>query len=265
MFHILLKSKLFYFLIIFSFLLFVFWLQIFFSGAKEADVNYIFGFLYAQIALIGGINGLLISKKWGGYKSYVGKGIIFFSLGLIGEWFGQTMWTYYNVVARVEIPYPSIGDIGYFSIIPLFALAIFYFAKAAGAKFSLKTLNGKIIAIAIPLIMVLISYNLFLKDLILDLSHPLRTFLDFGYPIGEAITISLALLTYSLSKGTLGGKMRGKILFLIFAMILQYISDSTFLYQAASGTYSNAGINDLLYLGSFTALALALITFTSYE
>src|SRR3989338_5801855 len=144
MFRTIFKSKLTYFILFFYALLVLWWLKIFFSGIRETQENYLFGFIYAFVALIGGVNGLLISKKWGGAKSYVGRGLIFLSLGLLGEWFGQTVWTYYNVIEKIEVPYPSIADIGYLSIIPLYALGVLSFAKATGARFKLKTMWGKL-------------------------------------------------------------------------------------------------------------------------
>lgn len=265
MFRTIVRSKLTYFILVFYGFLSLWWVKMFVSGVLETQENYLYGFLYAFIALIGGVNGLLISKKWGGLKSYVGRGLIFFSLGLLGEWFGQTVWTYYNVVEKIQVPYPSIADIGYFSIIPFYAFGMLSFAKAAGAKFSLRTIKGKIVVVVIPAFMVFISYFLFLKNLPLDFVSPLRTFLDFGYPLGEAITISVALATYGLSRDILGGKMKDRILFLIFALIAQYITDYTFLYQAGAGTYYNAGTVDLMYVTSFTIMSIGLIAFTDYK
>lgn len=259
------KSKLTYIVLAIYLILLIWWVKIFLSGVKSSDENYLFGFAYSFLALIGGLNGLLVSKVWGGYKSLVGKGIIFISLGLLGEWFGQTVWTYFNVAQRVEVPYPSIADIGYFSIIPFYALGMFFFAKAAGAKFSLKTIRGKLILIIIPIVMGTVSYLLFLKNLSPSLSDPIRTFLDFGYPFGEAITISIALVTFGLSRGILGGRMRNKILYLIFAFIVQYITDYTFLYKAAAGIYYNAGFVDLMYATSFAVMTIGLISLKSHE
>lgn len=259
------KSKLSYVILVFYGILFLWWLKIFTTGIKEVDENYLFGFAYALIALIGGINGLFVSKKWGGSKSFIGRGIIFLSLGLLGLWFGQTAWTYYNIIARVEVPYPSLADIGYFSIIPLYAIGMLSFAKAAVTKSSLRTIKGKLVVIIIPLVMVAISYFLFLRNLTPDFTSPIRTFLDFGYPFGEAITISIALLTFELSRGVLGGKMKSKILYLIFALIVQYVTDYTFLYQATEGTYYNGGIVDLMYMTSFAIMAIGLISFKSYD
>lgn len=259
------QSKLSYFILFFFLFLLGWWFRIAALGIKDTQENYLYGFAYSFIALIGGVNGFLISKKWGGRKSLMGKGIIFLSLGLLGEWFGQTVWSYYNIVKSEPVPYPSIGDIGYFSIIPFYALGMFYFAKAMGAKFNLKTLKGKLAVTIIPLIMVSIAYQLFLKDLSFDLKTPIKTFLDYGYPVGEAVMISVALVTFELSRGLLGGRMRGRMLFLIFAFVIQYVTDTTFVYQFAKGTYYNAGIVDFMYMISFTVMTFGLIALRSYE
>jgi|SRR3989344_859524 len=265
MYKTVLKSRLARILIIYYLILFFWWLKIYISGVRETQENYLFGFIYAFIALAGGVNGLLISKKWGGVKSYVGRGLIYFSLGLLGEWFGQTTWTYYNVIQKIEVPYPSIADIGYFSIIPLYALGVISLAKATGAKFKLRTMWGKLIIVLIPIIMVIISFNLFLQELSVDITNPIRTFLDFGYPLGEAVTISITLVVYEFSRGVLGGKMKNRILFILIALFTQYITDFTFLYKAGLGTYYNSGPVDLMYTTSFLITSLALIGFNSYD
>jgi hypothetical protein len=230
-----------------------------------SDGHNLFGATYPITALIGGVYGLFISKKWGGYKSYMGRGIIFLSLGLLGECFGQIVWSYYNIIAKIDIPYPSLADIGYFSIIPLYILGMISLAKASGVSFSLKTVKGKFILVIIPAIMLTLSYFLYLKDLKIDVTQPIKTFLDYGYPIGEALTISIALLVYSLSLNVLGGKMKGKILFIILAFIIQYVTDSTFLYTVSVNTYYNGGPVDMMYATSFLAMAFGLIAFYTYD
>lgn len=264
--RVLLRNKLTYFFIIYFIFILVWWVKIQLSGQTEGLENYWFNIIYGWIALIGSINGFVIAyKRWGGHTSIIGKGLIFLSLGLFGEWFGNAVWGYYNVFTQVEIPYPSLADIGFFSIIPFYGLAIFYFAKAAGIRLSLRTFSGQLQAIVIPLIMVIISWGLFLKDIPFDASNPIKLFLDYGYPAGEAITVSIAILTYSLSRNILGGKMRGRILFIIFALIAQYITDYTFLYQAGTGAYYNAGFVDFMYATSLTFMSLGLLSFNSLD
>lgn len=64
------------------------WFVLFTSGAKETFQNYLFGATYGLVSLWGGIWGLVISKKWGGFSSTIGKAIILLSLGLLAQEFG---------------------------------------------------------------------------------------------------------------------------------------------------------------------------------
>lgn len=265
MLKLIFRSKLSYIFIIYYIFLLVWWIKIYLSGVKVSDENFLFGLVYSFIALIGGINGLLISRKWGGFRSLMGRSIIFLSSGLLCYWFGQTVWSYYNLVLRVEAPYPSIADIGYFSVIPLYILGMYSFAKVSGAKITLSKISGKLIVFIIPLSMLGISYYVFLQNISLDISNPIRSFLDFGTPIGHALAISIALVAYFLTRGVLGGGMKKRIIFIIFAMLSQNITDNTFLYQYAAGTYYNAGINDLMFATSFTLMAIALLSFKNYD
>ncbi len=99
----------------------------------------------------------------------------------------------------------------------------------------------------------------FLRGDEFDFSDPLQVVLDFGYPLGEAIYISIAMLTYSLSRDILGGVMRSKILFLIVAFVMQYIAEFNFLVQSSNGTWVNGGYGDYLYFLAYFTMALGLI------
>ena len=243
-----------------------FWLWINISGLREGDMNNLYGALYPIIALFGGLYGLfVVSKKWGGLKSRVGKGTFFLSLGLLAEVFGQWSWSYFTIIQQIEVPYPSIADIGYFAIVPFYGYAIYNFAIASGVKINLRNFQGKLQAILIPILMILIAYFLFLKDVQIDTSNLLRTFLDFGYPGFEAIAVSMGLLTYSLSRKVLGGVMRPRVLYLVFALVAQYITDYTFLYRAGIETYYNAGPVDLMYTTSFMIMFLGIMLFDLHK
>lgn len=194
-------------------------------------------------------------------SSLIGKGVIFLSLGLLAQVFGQLTWSYFTIIAGVEVPYPSIADIGYFLIIPFYAYAMYNFAKVAGVRVGLKTLSGQLQAIVIPLLMIAVAFTLFLKDVDYDfLGDPIRTFLDFGYPGFEAIAISIGILTYSLSRRVLGGIMRSRILYFVFALVAAYITDYMFLYQVGVDTYYNAGLVDFMYMTSFLIMSLGVIS-----
>lgn len=222
-------------------------------------INYVFAGTYGLMAAFGGIWGLLIAKKWGGFKSVFGKAILFLSLGLLAEEFGQIVFTAYYFILKVEIPYPSLADAGFFGNIPLYIIGILFLAEASGAKLKFKSFNHRLQAIIIPLIMLIVGYFLFLQEYEFDWLNPLRVFLDFGYPLGQAIYISLALVTFLLAKSVLGGIMRNKIFFILLAFVFQFIADYNFLYQSSRGTWVNGAYGDYLYFVAYFVMTLALL------
>lgn len=217
--------------------------------------------IYFLMALWGAICGLWISRRWGGMKSIVGKSLVFFSLGLLAQVFGQIVYAIYSFYFNVSVPYPSLGDLGYFGSIPLYVLAVIYLGQASGVKFGLRSFFTKWQSIVVPLVLLSIGYFLFLKGYSFDWSNPLKVFLDNGYPIGQAIYISLTILVFLLSKGVLGGVMKNRVLFILFALFLQFLSDYTFLYQSSRGIWSAGGMNDFMYLVAYFAMTLGLIQF----
>lgn len=245
---------------VFGFLILtVWWAFLNISGSKETFHSYIFGASYGLIAAWGGCWGIVIAKKWGGVKSIMGKAVLSLSLGLLAAEFGQLVFSYYNIFLNDPIPYPSLADVGFFSNIPLYFIGTFLLAKASGVKFTIERITHIAQIILIPLAMLSLSYFLFLQEYSFDWSDPLRVFLDFGYPLGQAIYVSMALLTYSLSKNILGGVMRPRIMFLLVAFVLQYIADFNFLYQNLDGTWLNGGYGDYLYLLAYFIMALGIL------
>lgn len=215
--------------------------------------------IYGIMALLGAICGITISQKWGGLRSIMGKVTLMFSLGLFAQEFGQIVYAYFSFYKHIDVPYPSLGDVGYFGSIPFYILGIFFLAKASGVKIGFNSFKNKIQAILIPVVVLAIGYFLFLQGYEFDWSNPIKIFLDFGYPFGQAIYISFAILTYLLSRGVLGGIMKSKILFILFALSIQFLSDYTFLYQSSRGTWHVGQINDYMYLVAYFMMTLGLI------
>lgn len=258
--HLVLKNKLAYFPIGVFAALTIWWVVIQNQNVETTQtVRQIWAAIYQVIALYGAIIGLFISQNWGGYKSVFGKSILFFSLGLFLQSFGQSSYSYYIFFKRIDVPYPSIGDIGFFGSVLAYIYAVVLLSKTSGLKISSRSLKGKMIAILIPILMLLFSYRIFLQSYEFDFSDKLKIFLDFGYPLGQAIYVSIAFLTLLMCRNVLGGIMKRPILFLLFALIFQYFSDFMFLYQANKGLWIVGGMNDYLYSTAYLLMTLGLI------
>lgn len=229
----------------------------------ESGYNQLWGGLYGIVALWGGIWGVIISQKWGGFRSIIGNSIFFFALGLLFQEVGQIAYTYYISFLNQPIPYPSIGDLFFYSTIILYIIAVIYMAKVTGVHISWHSFHSKLQAVLIPAVILLLSYFFFLKGYEFDWSKPLVVFLDFVVPIGQAIYISLAILIYTLTRNVLGGVLKSSVLLIIIALVVQYIADWTFLYQASQEIWYTGGINDYMYFFAYFLMTIALLQFDS--
>lgn len=227
----------------------------------ETDGPYLlFGATYGLMALFGGVYGLLFARKWGGMKSALGRVVIFLSLGLVFAEFGQLVFSYYNIIKEVEVPYPSLADVGFFGNIPLYVLAALSLTKVVGARIkSNKTLLKRLVFALIPVILLGASYAYFLKDYEFTDTPKLNVFLDFGYPLGQALYVALAVVVFVTSSNVLGGVMKSRILLLLGAFVAQYAADFNFLFQVSRGTWQNGGYGDLLYLTAYFLMTLSLV------
>lgn len=236
------------------------WLTLrFMNLPDDSEYNQIFAAVYGLIALWGGVWGFFVARKWGGFHSVIGKSILFFAIGLLSQEIGQIIYSSYIYFLQIAVPYPSIGDLFFYSTIPLYVIAIIYLARASGVRISLKSFSSKLQAIFIPLFILTLSYFVFLQAYEFDLANPLKVFLDFAVPLGQAIYISLAILNFTLTKSVLGGLMKSKVLFILIALLMQYIADWTFLFQASRGTWYAGGINDYMYLCAYFLMSISLL------
>lgn len=235
------------------------WLTLYFTDFSNNASFLFWGNFYQTLAIVGGVAGVVISWRWGGLKSVMGRAIAAFAVGLLFQVIGQNIFSYYNIILKVDVPYPSWADLGFFGSIPFYIYGIILLARASGAKSSLRSLTNQIQAVLIPLVGLSLSYYFFLANYEFDWSAPLRVFFDFGYPLGQTIYITIALSTFLISRKVLGGIMKNKIMFVLFALLVQYIADYNFLYQAYNETWVSGHYGDLIYMSAYFVMALALL------
>jgi hypothetical protein len=214
---------------------------------------------YEVLSVMGAIFGTVIARDWGGHKSVMGRAMLAFSAGLFLQTFGQIVYNYYTLFRGIEAPYPSLGDVGYFGSIFAYLYGALLFARAAGVHVSLRSYRSKLIGVLLPLFMLCASYFMFLSNYTFDWSQPLKIGLDFGYPLGQACYVSVAILALVLTRNVLGGLMRGPVIAVLVALIVQYFCDSNFLYQANQGWWYAGSWGDFMYAASYLSMTLALV------
>ena len=236
------------------------WVVLRVSNPETDGPALLFGATYGLMALFGGIYGLLNAKKWGGWKSTLGRTLVYLSLGLLFAEFGQLVFSYYNIIKSVEIPYPSLADVGFFGSIPFYILGAFALTKVTGLHAKIgKTFKKQLVFAVLPLILLIVSYMIFLRGYSFTDTPKLTIFLDFGYPLGQALYVGLALVILLTTGNALGGVMKSRVLLLLAAFVAQYAADFNFLYQNLHDTWQNGGYGDYLYLIAYFMMTLSLI------
>ena len=239
----------------------VYWAILYFQGIKEQPVNYYYQVAEGFIPIFGGIWGIMKAKKWGFLKSKVGSAIFYISLGTFSWGVGQMLWSvYYNIIQKVDIPYPSLADVGFIMAIPFWSLGIIFLSKATGAHISLKHLRGKIILFVIPILALILSYYLLIvvaRDGFIPFGEEsLKLLFDLGYPIGDLIILTFALVIYGLSFNYLGGRFKLPIICILLGFILMYLSDFSFSYTTTIETYYNGHWVDIMFPTVMTLLSI---------
>ncbi len=248
-------------ILIFLFIAIILWRVLLIFIPSDSGL-YWWGATYQITALYGAIFGFAIARKWGGFKSAMGRTILAFSFGLLLQSFGQAVSSYY-VYTTGTVPYPAIGDIGFFGSVIFYIMGVVLLSKASNVQSVFKSISHKIRIIIFPLIMLGISYWMFLNDYVFDWSNKAKIFLDFGYPLGQAFYVSVAILLLVSTKKMWGGVMRKPVFLLLIALVAQYTSDFMFLYQSNNGTYIGGGSVDCMYFVSYFLMAFSLIYLSS--
>jgi len=248
----------------------ILWITLTFFHYTNNFINLAFVFIYGFIPLIGGIAGLFSSLKWGGFSSVLGKAIIYLSIGLITWSMGEMIWTlYYNLILKIEIPYPSLADASFILSWPFWIAGVYFLAKATGVKYALAKKQSTLKIILIPIIALTISYYLLVivaRQGSVEISGGMiKIFFDLAYPILDVVILTLALLVYGLSLQFLGGRFKWPVLIILFSFLVNYFADFIFSYTTTIETYFNGNIADLLFMTAMFLLSFGVNNFNVTE
>ena len=216
---------------------------------------------YGIVALWAGVIGISAAMKFGSYKSLLGAFIFTFSLGVIFQFFGQVINTYYRLWLQFEAPYPSFADVFYFLSIPIYIYGSMLVLRLLGAKKFFTNPYRMITGFLIIASIISLDYFLFLKDYAVEDYTAIQVFLDYSYPLLQATYIALTLLAYIITSNKLGGVFKLPIMLLLVALSIQYLADTTFTYELISETLYAGDLPDLLYVLSYAIIGVSFIEF----
>ncbi|MES2059598.1 MAG: hypothetical protein V4438_01050 [Patescibacteria group bacterium] len=254
----------------FTLSLVVFWLTLFTTNTTAGFSNYLFSFLFGLIPLCGGIVAMYGSRTWGGLRSALGKAVFLIGLGIFLWGCGELIWSYYNFFAEVAAPYPSLADLGFAPSILFYGIGAIYLAQVTGAKFGLRNKIAKFFVVIAPVAIFLFSYYILIVIarggvLVPEGETALKTILDIAYPLGDFVSLTIAVIVSGLSFKYLGGKYTYDIVSIWIGLAVMFIADSIFSYTTTVGTYYNGNFGDLLLTLGLFFITFGVLGFSKYE
>jgi PAS domain S-box-containing protein len=173
-----------------------------------------------------------------------------------GAWaLGQVVWAYYALVLDIEIPFPSIADIGMLGAAALAFAGIlsFWDAPRGTATRWIVWLDGLIIVLSL----IFTEWALDLKTTVIaaiqSTDPPTTAYLNPAYLLADILVATMVIL--AIRRAT--HRQRGRMLLLLGGLSANALSDSTFAYLSANGAYNAGDVLDTGWVVGYLLVALA--------
>lgn len=181
------------------------------------------------------------------------------AVALIGWGLGQTYWSWSEIVARRETPFPSPADLGFLIFPVAAAAAVLLFhgrTSAHRARFRAAS-DGLIVATSL----FIISWVVVLHDVYTAGGDNTFAFaISLAYPVGDIVVGALALLLLSRLVTN-----RLPMALLSGGLIAMGLADGGFTYLSTAGTYQTGSIIDVGWVAAFLLCAVAAVADLSGE
>ena len=166
---------------------------------------------------------------------------------------GEAAWSYFEVILKQQVPFPSAADAGFLAAVPLAVAGVAFFPgrhRVASRLASL--LDGAIIAGAL----LLISWATVLGTVYLAGSDStLSMLLGLAYPISDIVIAVMALLLL----GRTAGSARLPLLLVVAGLFANLLSDSAFAYLTAGNAYGKMQLIDTGWVAGYLLIALGAV------
>jgi hypothetical protein len=166
---------------------------------------------------------------------------------------GEAIWSWYEVVRGVEVPYPSWADVGYLTGTPL-AIAAFVCHPAAHNRAHKRGPVPLLDGIAAATALLFVSWTLVLSPLwSRHGGMSLGDLIAVAYPFGDVIILFLIVLAVrNLPSGN-----RPATALLLTGLLVMAVTDSAYSYLAQVGAYSSGDLIDAGWLLAYLAIGAA--------
>ena len=164
---------------------------------------------------------------------------------------GQATWVWYEHLARRDLPFPSLADVGYLGAIPLAVAAMLAFpGRAERAALQARSLlDGAVIATSL----LYISWSLVLGPVFrAGEGSVLEQAIVLAYPVGDVVLATIVFVV--VGRIRVGG---APVLLLGAGLLSLAMADTSFAYLTQEGAYSTGALSDVGWFAGYLLVATA--------
>lgn len=261
-----LKTHLSWLLISIFFIQLLWFYRIWSNGLYGTLEGYICGWTYGFIGILGAAYGLFTIKRWpqlgSDFSNQIRTTSKYLCYGLLGQCFGLQIWFIYNL-RGVDMPYPSLAELGYFSTIPSYILSSLALTNVRLSKklcdFELK----KIVIFSLPIFTLVISLSTYLAVSGINLLDQFTAFFSLIYPVGDILPIIVVFFFYIFRQEQFARAHKDALMMLSIGFFMQFIADYVFILSAKNGSYITSGVVDILLMSGYLYMALIIVALTN--
>ena len=167
---------------------------------------------------------------------------------------GEVVWSVYEVGLGVDVPYPSLADLGFLAAVPFaFAGIRLFWGEARHTSRTWRVwLDGVIVALAL----LSTAWAFGLRVVVLEDADLLRRALDLAYPVGDILVGTALILAIRRARE----QHLGRMVFLLGGVAAYTVADSAFAYLNAQDVYRAIGnVLDTGWFAGFLMVGLAAV------
>jgi len=183
-----------------------------------------------------------------GGKDRLGWALMSISAGLWAA--GEVVWSIYEVGLGVQVPYPSLADVGFLSAVPFAVAGIRAFwsdARGTSSRWRI-WFDGVIVALALTST----AWGFGLRT-VYESDSPTKA-LDLAYPVSDILIGTILIL--AIRRAT--QQQKGRMAFLLAGVACYSIADSAFAFLTAQGAFGSVGnVIDTGWFAGYLLIALA--------
>lgn len=229
-------------------LVFLLWMIVVIGGPRLTDGVDDVGELVA--ALVAGVACLVAAGHVSSRRSrWVLLGASSFAWAV-----GEAVWTYYDLIRSVQVPFPSLADVGFLAAVPLAIAGLLLFPSSPhrAADRVLGILDGCIIAGSI----LFASWATVLSPLFhAHHDSALKQTLSLAYPSSDVVMVSLVIILFARA----GKQNRGSLTLVMAGMVAFAVADTAFTYLTEVNNYGNGTFLDTGWVAGYLLIGLGAI------